>query len=74
MTDGKLADFVRVPLGRTKLPVKGENIDLAFNYVKVEYHQKLDEILWKVYLKNLKYNNCIAKKWFFSRKNRFFIY
>nr|WP_293105844.1 hypothetical protein [Okeania sp. SIO2F4] len=42
MTDEKLADFIRVPLGGTKLPVKGENIDLALNYVKVENRQKLD--------------------------------
>ncbi len=74
ITDGKLADFILVPLGGTKLPVKGENLDLALNYVKVENRQKLDEILSEVYLKNLKYNNCITKKLFFYRLNRFFIY
>ncbi len=42
ITDGKLADFILVPLGGTKLPVKGENLDLALNYVKVENRQKLD--------------------------------
>ncbi|NEP85128.1 MAG: hypothetical protein F6K39_47775, partial [Okeania sp. SIO3B3] len=52
MTDGKLADFIRVPLGGTKLPVKGENIDLKLNYVQVEDPEKLDEILSEIYLKN----------------------
>ncbi len=42
MTNRKLADFIRVPLGGTKLPVKDKNIDLALNYIKVEDSQKLD--------------------------------
>ncbi|NEN87576.1 MAG: 3-oxoacyl-ACP synthase [Okeania sp. SIO3H1] len=54
MTDGRLADFIRVPLGGTKLPVKGENIDLELNYVKVEESEKLDKILSEIYLKNYK--------------------
>ncbi|NET76531.1 MULTISPECIES: 3-oxoacyl-[acyl-carrier-protein] synthase III C-terminal domain-containing protein [Okeania] len=54
MTDGKLADFIRVPLGGTKLPVKDENIDLELNYVKVEDREKLDEILSDICLKNYK--------------------
>lgn len=54
ITDGKLADFVRVPLGGTKLPVNGENIDLDLNYVKVEDPQRLDEILSDIYLVNYK--------------------
>ncbi len=42
MTNRKLADFIRVPLGGTKLPVKDKNLDLALNYIKVEDSQKLD--------------------------------
>ncbi|NEO77373.1 3-oxoacyl-ACP synthase [Moorena sp. SIO4G3] len=54
ITDGKLADLVRVPLGGTKLPVKSENIDLALNYVKIEDRNQLENTLSEIYLKNYK--------------------
>ncbi|NET69039.1 MAG: hypothetical protein F6K63_33430 [Moorea sp. SIO1G6] len=54
ITDGKLADLVRVPLGGTKLPVKNENIDLALNYVKVEDRHQLEQTLSQIYLNNYK--------------------
>lgn len=52
ITDGALADFVRVPMGGTKLPINSKNIDLSLNYIKVENSQKLEEVFSKVYLAN----------------------
>ena len=54
MTNGKLADFLKVPLAGTKFPVSGQEIDRELSFLKVTKPQELEKILSNVYLENYK--------------------
>ncbi|GAB1541685.1 ketoacyl-ACP synthase III [Scytonema sp. NUACC21] len=54
VTDGKLADFVKVPLAGTKFPISTYNINSDLNYLKVANPNQLNEILSDIYLDNYK--------------------
>ncbi|MGJ0483944.1 MAG: 3-oxoacyl-[acyl-carrier-protein] synthase III C-terminal domain-containing protein [Methylomicrobium sp.] len=49
MTDGSLADFLKIPAGGTRLP---DNSEKSKNLLNVEDPQALDRILSELYLKN----------------------
>ena len=75
ITNGTLADELKVPLGGTRIPISGQNCQNYSQYVKVEDNQKLEHILSGVYLKN--YINVIKKsleKSGYSVKNLDFLF
>ena len=59
MTDGQLADYVKVPLGGTINPFNSSKINSELNYLKVDNPQQLDIIFSEIYLKN--YQKVIKK-------------
>jgi 3-oxoacyl-[acyl-carrier-protein] synthase III len=52
MTDGKLADCVKVPLAGTKFPINVAEINPELGYLKVKDPQELETILSEIYLEN----------------------
>lgn len=52
ITDGKLADFLKVSLAGTKFPLPDTEIPKKLSYLKVENPQQLEIILSDVYLEN----------------------
>lgn len=52
VTNGKLADYLKVPLAGTKFPIDKPEIDKELSYLKVADPKKLDKILSEVYLEN----------------------
>ena len=52
ITNGKLADFLKVPLAGTKVPLYENEINHKLNYLKVENPQELEIILSDLYLEN----------------------
>ncbi|WP_193197749.1 3-oxoacyl-[acyl-carrier-protein] synthase III C-terminal domain-containing protein [Nostoc sp. MG11] len=52
MTDGTLADCIKVPLAGTKFPVNVTEINPELSYLKVKDPQELETILSEVYLEN----------------------
>lgn len=59
ITNGKLADYLKIPLAGTKFPIENTNIDQKLNYLKVTDPKELDTILSDVYLQN--YSKVIHK-------------
>ncbi len=54
ITNGKLADFLKVPLAGTKVPASGQEIDKELSFLKITEPQKLEKILADVYLEKYK--------------------
>lgn len=52
MTNGKMADYLKVPLAGTKFPIDSTEIDKELSYLKVANPKELDNILSDVYLEN----------------------
>ncbi len=52
MTNGKMADYLKVPLAGTKFPLENTEIDTELSYLKVANPKELDNILSDVYLEN----------------------
>ncbi len=52
MTNGKMCDYLKVPLAGTKFPIDKTEIDRELNYLKVANPKELDNILSEVYLEN----------------------
>lgn len=52
MTNGTLADEIKLSLGGTKFPITPQNCNDYTQYIKVEDNQKLDSILANFYLNN----------------------
>lgn len=52
MTNGKMADYLKVPLAGTKFPLENTEIDKELSYLKVANPKELDNILSDVYLEN----------------------
>ena len=59
LTNGKLADFLKVPLAGTKFPLTDKNLDSELSYLKVTNPKELEKILSEVYLEN--YEKVIQK-------------
>jgi 3-oxoacyl-[acyl-carrier-protein] synthase III len=54
MTNGKLADFLKVPLGGTMFPLSDTEINSELSYLKVTDPKGLEKVLSDVYLENYK--------------------
>ena len=52
ITNGKMADYLKIPLAGTKFPIEDNNFDQNLNYLQVVDPKELDTILSKVYLEN----------------------
>ena len=52
ITNGCMADYLKIPLAGTKFPIDNSNVDHKLNYLKVTDPKELDIILSDVYLKN----------------------
>lgn len=52
ITNGKMADYLKVPLAGTKFPLENTEIDKELSYLKVANPKELDNILSDVYLEN----------------------
>ncbi len=52
MTNGKMSDYLMVPLAGTKFPLDNTEIDKELSYLKVANPKELDNILSDVYLEN----------------------
>ena len=52
VTDGKLSDYLKVPLGGTQFPFDFSDITPDLNYLKVSNPKQLDMILSDIYLEN----------------------
>ena len=52
ITDGKMADYLKVPLAGTKFPIDNKEVDKELSYLKVGNPKQLDNILSEVYLEN----------------------
>ncbi|MBW4634408.1 MAG: hypothetical protein KME30_21600 [Iphinoe sp. HA4291-MV1] len=59
ITNGKLADFLMIPLAGTKFPVSGQEMDRKLSYLKVTNPKELERILSDFYLEN--YSKVIQK-------------
>jgi 3-oxoacyl-[acyl-carrier-protein] synthase-3 len=59
ITNGKLADFLKVPLAGTKFPISDAEINEKLNYLQVENPKELESILSDLYLEN--YSKVIHK-------------
>lgn len=59
MTNGNLADHLKVPLAGTKFPVDCNKIDSELNYLKVTNPKDLEKVLSEIYLIN--YEKVIQK-------------
>lgn len=52
MTDGKLSDYLKVPLGGTQFPFSGPSSEPELNFLHVSNPKQLDTILSDIYLEN----------------------
>ncbi|MBW4593731.1 MAG: hypothetical protein KME46_12650 [Brasilonema angustatum HA4187-MV1] len=52
ITNGKLADSIKVPIAGTKFPVSGQPIDSKLSYLKVANPKELEKTLSDLYLDN----------------------
>ncbi|MBD6614337.1 beta-ketoacyl-ACP reductase [Komarekiella sp. 'clone 1'] len=52
MTDGKLADCIKVPLAGTRFPINITEINPELSYLKVKDPKELENILSEIYLEN----------------------
>jgi 3-oxoacyl-[acyl-carrier-protein] synthase-3 len=52
MTNGKMSDYLMVPLAGTKFPLDNTEIDKELSYLKVANPKELDNILSDIYLEN----------------------
>ncbi|MDJ0591086.1 MAG: 3-oxoacyl-[acyl-carrier-protein] synthase III C-terminal domain-containing protein [Pleurocapsa sp. MO_226.B13] len=59
MTDGQLADYIKIPLGGTQIPAHLPSLDPNLNYIKVSDRQQLNTIFAQTYLQN--YQRAIVK-------------
>ena len=59
ITNGKFADFIKVPIGGTKFPVSGQPIDSELSYLKVVNPKENEIILTDLYFEN--YGKAVQK-------------
>ncbi|MEA5596228.1 3-oxoacyl-[acyl-carrier-protein] synthase III C-terminal domain-containing protein [Rivularia sp. UHCC 0363] len=52
MTNGKMADYLKVPLAGTKFPIDNTEIDRKLSYLKVANPKELEGTLSELYLEN----------------------
>lgn len=68
ITDGKLADYLKIPLGGTQFPLNSSDIAPELHYLKVSNPRQLDTTLSDIYLEN--YQRVIKKT---LAKSNFFL-